>query len=530
MITLIHLSKKDFAFAKPWILGTWFAIVAGNVLPSLMPGNGPPLPWAAISQWIPALLIFLTSTRIIHCDPLIGATGFMPTRPVRPTTSLGGKLAFIGCALMLPAALFPLLHPVLTGFRLSGADYILLFLERGLFFSVFAAAAVMISILTRNVGAMALVSVALVFMIGWLLSMANGGPRSAFGATIEDAHLSDAVWLVMQAFLTTATTAVAISWAAKRRWPFTATVFLLNAAFLVMIGKYWKWNFVEDLAKDASIEQIMDTKPSLKGLEKPRLVARRSRESIPYAQVIRPYRIEGLKDGWNGNLVKSKSEARFVDGKVWQSSVTSSPSPFENFVSEILPQLGIEEDTKDLFSSADPYSAQIFFECEKRRLLDLHERSAKIRGIGRFQLNRPFIAAELPTRAGATAFYGRSQYRIEKVSVVDGQISVSLSSRGIVLKSKGDGAGGFSRMNLVMVNPKTKQFTRSGGGSGSASAGDDWKTIERDLSLAQHPGDSSQASAEEFLEGALLYVITVHYGGTIDLPYELPEMLLEEKR
>ena len=526
---LIHLCKKDFTFAKPWILGTWLAIVAGNVLPAVMPVNGPPLPWAAIRLWLPALLVFLTSTRIIHCDPLTGATGFMATRPVRPAVALGGKLAFIAGVLILPAALFALLHPVLAGFRLSGADHLLLLLENGLFYSLIAAAAVMSAVFTRRVGTMALLAVALLFMVGLLMRMANGGLR-VFEPTIEDAHLRTAVWLVTQGFLTTAATAVAVIWAAKRRWPVTATVFLLSAGFLIVIIKCWKWNFVEDLAKDTGMEQIMATPPSLAWLEEPSLVAWSNRNSIPYAQVIRPYRIGGLKDGWTGKLVKFQSEARFADGTVWQSSGASSPHGTENFVPEILPQLGIKAPKGYTFPPSDPFGFLNLFECQKDRLLNLRERHATILGTGSFQLDRPFIAADLPARSGATAFDRRCQYRIDRVSLLDGQISVSLSTRGMVLRSKGDGAGGFSRMNLLMVNPVTKQFAISGGGSGSGWDGDDWATLKRDMSLAQRPGDTKRPNAEEFLKGARLYVIAVRYGGTITLPYEVPKMLLEEKR
>ena len=43
-------------------------------------------------------------------------------------------------------------------------------------------------------------------------------------------------------------------------------------------------------------------------------------------------------------------------------------------------------------------------------------------------------------------------------------------------------------------------------------------------------GSTSYEETAAFLKEARLYVIGTRYGGTIVLPYEIPEMLLEEKR
>lgn len=90
MSTLTHLCKKDFTYARPWIFGTWFALVAGTFLPALM--------------------------------------GVEPT----------------------------------------AADHLLLFLEKGLYFAAVAAGAVLVSVLTRRVGPMAMLSIIIVVFLGWL--------------------------------------------------------------------------------------------------------------------------------------------------------------------------------------------------------------------------------------------------------------------------------------------------------------------------------------------------------------------------
>ncbi|MGL5018346.1 MAG: hypothetical protein ACRDBP_09450, partial [Luteolibacter sp.] len=50
------------------------------------------------------------------------------------------------------------------------------------------------------------------------------------------------------------------------------------------------------------------------------------------------------------------------------------------------------------------------------------------------------------------------------------------------------------------------------------------------FSIQQEVGLTHWSSPKEFLQGARLYIIGKHYGGNITLPYEIPEMLLEEKR
>lgn len=529
MNTLIHLCKKDFAFAKPWILGTWLALVAGTFFPSLMPATGMPLPWAAIRQWIPALLVFLTVTRIIHCDSFTGTTGFMGTRPVGRMFLLGCKLAFIDCTLVLPAALLSLLHPVLMGVELTLAEHLLLFLEMGLFFAVFAAAAVLVAVLTRSVGTMALLSVIIVIFIALLAKTSIGRSQQLFGCTLEEAHLRDSVWLVSQALLTIAAISIAMSWVAKRRWPITPAMFVLSAGCLIVIGKGWKWNFVEHLAKDAPIGQILKGTPALVWLDEPRLVSYEKREGIPYAQVIRPHRIEGLKDGWKAKMVESESEARFADGTVWKSHRAARPDPTERFGAEVLTQMGIRKSKTNSLPDADPFGFRVLFECEETRLSTLRDRRASIHGNGTFQLDQPYIAAVMPLKAGTIAINGRSQYRIDSLNVIDGQISLDFSTRGIALKSKGDGAGGFLRLNLLLFNPETQQIATSGGGSGTTGIGDDWKSMHRTYSLDQNPGGRSRPDADAFLKGARLYVIAVHYGGTITLAYEIPDMVLDVK-
>jgi hypothetical protein len=153
MNTLIHLCRKDFTFAKPWILGAWLVFAVSIVLPWIHLDEHASQPLMMFRLLAPAALVFLASTRIIHCDPFVGTAGFMGTRPVRATTVLRNKLVLIALALVLPAVVFELLHAACLRVRLSASDYLLLFIENGLFFSLAAGVAVVASVITRGDGA-----------------------------------------------------------------------------------------------------------------------------------------------------------------------------------------------------------------------------------------------------------------------------------------------------------------------------------------------------------------------------------------
>jgi hypothetical protein len=240
--------------------------------------------------------------------------------------------------------------------------------------------------------------------------------------------------------------------------------------------------------------------------------------------------ITGLKDGWVGKLVKFQSEARFPDGTVWQSEGVSDLYPFSELAPAILPRLGIQVSDEHPMRLYEKAWAWTLFECEKGRLQTLADRRASIRGTGTFQLYQPVVLAELPAEVGASAVIGRFNYRIDRLNAIDGQISMSVTVQGVALKSRGDSTRGSLPMELLFVNPSTKQFTDTSGSGGSSSTNGDWITLRRSVSINKEPGSTHRPDTGEFLKGARLYILGTRYGGNIELPYEIPEMLPEEKR
>jgi hypothetical protein len=236
---------------------------------------------------------------------------------------------------------FALLHAACLRVQLSASDWLLLFIENWLYFSLVAAMAVMFSTISRRVGTM------LFFLAAGAAIIALYGAYSTkprlFRELLEEEHLRASVALVAQAFLAAAAVAVAASWAKGRRVWLTVAVFLLGAGGMASLGERWKWNFVDELSRDVTTQEIITGSPAVKWMEEtPRFGSYRSRQSVPYSQVDRVGRMTGLKDGWVGRLVKFQSEARFADGTVWQSEGVSDSSPFGHLAPAILPQLGIQ--------------------------------------------------------------------------------------------------------------------------------------------------------------------------------------------
>lgn len=478
MIHLIHLCKKDLAFTKTWILGTWLVLAMSTILPWISMGSDASEPFMMIRLFAPALAVFLASTRIIHCDPFVGTSGFMGTRPLRATRLLGQKLIFIALVLVLPAVGFAVLHALSMRVQLSASDYLVLMIENCLFFSVISGVAILFAVISRNTGMM-VVFILLSFLGLFLYSAFFGTLKTSFGTSLKEQHLRASLQLVAQTFLPITTVAIAMSWAARRRIWLTATVFLLSTGILVWIMNRWTWNFVDAMSKDATLEEIIAESPTIEWIDPPRFISNVSKQSIPYLQIVRTGRMIGLQDGWVGGLVKFQTEAKFVDGTVWKSKGDSELYPFSDGTETLLPQLGIqfpEDHEMRLYELAWIWT---LFEFEKSRLQEKSEHRAQIRGIGTFQLYQPVVLAELPAQAGSTAVSGRFKYRINSLNAIEGKISVNLRIHGVALRMKGDSTRASLEPELLFVNRRTKQFTIASGSGGSSTTGIESGTIRK---------------------------------------------------
>jgi len=527
MKTLIHLCKKDFTHAKPWIIGVWLSLVFATLLQCLSATSEAALPFMMIAKFTPALMIFLTSTRIIHCDSFTGTSGFMRTRPVRGTTLLQNKIVFIALILVLPAVTCALLGAVCLRVQLSPSDYLLLFIEKWLYFSLIATVAVAYAVISPNIIIMVFFILATPLL--FLMSLAIFDLNWPFGKSLEDQHLRASFQLTAQAFLAVAALAIAMNWAAKRRIWQTVVGFVLCGAFMTAPGVFWKWNFVDALSKDAVTAEIISEKTALSWLDEPRLVTNQTRDSIPHSRLIRTGQVTGLKDGWIGKPVNFQSEALFSDGTIRPSTSDSMLFPIEDFAPYILPQIGIVVPENHLMWNYEASRHWTLYECEKPRLKKLSDRHVSVAGIGNFQLYQPYILGEIPATAGASVINGRFRYRLDSVSATGREVSYKISIRGVALTSRGDKLSGTEDVKFIFANPATGKFTSTRGSGGSNRVGSNWIIIRYSVPLDQQRGTPNSEETKAFLKDARLYIIGTRYGGNISLPYEIPEILLEEK-
>ncbi|MGL5019302.1 MAG: hypothetical protein ACRDBP_14295, partial [Luteolibacter sp.] len=467
MTTLLHLCKKDFTFAKPWILGTWFALAISNVLPWISPDGRAGEPFMMIRLLAPVVMIFLTSTRIIHCDSFVGTSGFMGTRPLRATTLLRNKLVLIAFVLVLPAVGFALLQAACLRVNLSALEWLLLFIENWLSFSLIAGAAVAYAVISRHVGIMVVLIMATLFLFLMLLAISN--LNWPFGESLEEQHLKASFQLVAQAFLSVAAVAIAMSWVALRRIWLTATGFLVCAAFLVAPGLFWKWNFVDEMSQDMRAAEIVANHAEIEWTDAPVFYSHsRSMNNMDYSMVTRPGRITGLKADWTGKLEKFQSEARFKNGTVWKSKGDSKNGAFEDPIPVILQQLGNDITGKRFMRQSVRHLNWPLFEFAKGRLDSASDRQVSICGTGTFELYQPFILAELPAKAEASMAAGRFRFKIESLNVFDEKIYLRLKIREVPLISMGNRTNKAYQMEFLLVNPDTKEFAHaSGSGVGS---------------------------------------------------------------
>jgi hypothetical protein len=140
------------------------------------------------------------------------------------------------------------------------------------------------------------------------------------------------------------------------------------------------------------------------------------------------------------------------------------------------------------------------------------------------------VLAELPAQVGASAVIGRFNYRIDHLNAIEGQVSVQLSIHGVALRSKGDRTRATLPMELLFVNPSTGKFTNTSGSGGSNSTGGEWIALHKTVTINDEIASTHRPDAAAFLQGARLYILGARYGGNMKLPYEIPEILLEEKR
>jgi hypothetical protein len=527
MAPLIHLCRKDYSFAKHVLLGSWVVFLVAALMPRFITGAlvNAAAPILGLVFAAPLFLVFAATLRILRADSFTGGNAFIGTRPVTMTMLWFSKLVAIAAFVLCPYLLAQVIGVWALRVHLTPADWVLFLAEKKLLFGLPAAIALIVGTHTRNFVWTTLLTLAFAVLMIWLAAAIFGRP-GGFNFLPEARQLKASQWLVAQVLISTAAILLAWLWMARRRMAWSIGAGGLALAVIAGVSMQWQGNFVKQLARSELDATIVAGGLRIAWLGEPR-ISSSSRNNVPFTTVIREAKVEGVADGWLANPSGVRSKARFRDGGMIAGEAINSGS-YGDFSRALLPSLGIEFPL-DHPRRSDSGRGATWFEAATSLLRDRTDTTSTISGECEITLDQPVVLANLPAVSGTSASHGRFRYRIEQVEASGGGISLKLAVYGVDLASRGDWRNKQDDIEILLINRKTGEHTTIGRMSGSSSAGFGWMTLQRDLRIDDWP-DRQTTDPQAFLKDARLYLIGSRHGGTVRIPFEIPEIRLEETR
>jgi hypothetical protein len=526
MASLIHLCRKDYSFAKHSLLGTWVVFLVAALMPRFITGA---LAEAAAAILGPLLAvqyfqIFASVLKILRADSYSGGNAFIGTRPVTMTMLWLSKLVAIAAFVLLPWLLAQIIGVWALRVHLTPADWLLFLAEKKLLFGLPAAIALIVGTHTRNFVWTTMLTIAFVAMMLWLATSIFGRP-GGLNFIMEGRLLKASQWLVAQVLISTAAILLAWLWMARRRMSWSITAGVMALALISGVSKQWNVNFVDQLSRYRVDANPVANDIGIAWLGEPR-ISSSSHNKVPTTTVIRGAKVEGTPDGWLAYPMGIRSQALFRDGGVVAGETTNSHT-YGDYSRALLPSLGVELPTKHPKYSDNEHWT--WFEGATSLLRERTDHSSTISGECMVELVQPVILANLPAVSGTSASHGRFRYHIGQVEASGSGISVKWVVFGIDLATRGDWRNKQDDLELLLINPKTGEHTAIGHMSGSSSGGPGWLTMQRDFRIDDWP-DRKTSDAQTFLKDARLYLIGRRHGGTVRVPFEMPEIRLEKAR
>lgn len=527
MATLIHLCRKDFSFAKHALFGAWAVFLVAALMPAFITGALVDAAAPILGLVFAASLfqVFAATLKILRADSFTGGHAFIGTRPVTMTMLWLSKLVATAALVLLPWLLVQTTGVWALRLHLTPSDWMLFLAEKTLLFGMPAAIALVIGAHTRNFGWAALLTIAFAAAIVWLAASIYGRP-GALNFITEARHLKASQWLVAQVLVSIAGILLAWLWMTCQRPAWSVAAGALSLLVIAGVSTQWKANFVNRLALSDADGNPATSILRITWLGEPR-VSSRSQNDVSFTTVIREAQVDGVPEGWLANPSGIRSNARFRDGAMIAGEAVNSHT-YGDYSRALLPTLGVELPLNHP-ESPNQDSWKTWFEGETSLLRDRDDTTSKITGKCMVELYQPVVLANLPAESGASASHGRFRYGIEQVEASTGGISLKLTVCGVDLTSRGDRMEKQDEIEILLINPKTGEHTSIGYRNGSTNGGFGWMTMRRNLRIDDWP-DRKTSDPQTFLKNARLYLIGSRHGGTIRVPFEIPEILLEENR
>ena len=521
MATLIHLCRKDYSFARHALWGAWAVFLVAALMPVFITGSlvDAAAPILGLVFAAPQLLVFAASLKILRADSFTGGKAFIGTRPVTMTMLWQSKLFAIAAFVLLPCLLAQIIGVWALRVHLTPADWMLFIAEKTLHFGIAAAIALIVGTHTRNFVWATLLTIALTVLMLKLAATIFGRP-GGLNFIMEARQLKTSQWLVAQVLISIAAILLSWLWMARGNlsWSIVAGLFALAA--IAMVSTHWKVNFVERFvfskaptANDLRITWLGG--PQISGS---------SHNNVPITRVVREARVDGVPDGWISNFSGIRSNARFRDGGMIAGEAANSRHSGD-CTRALLPSLGVELPLEHP-PRRDVGRETTWFEAATSLLRARTDPAATISGECMVELVQPVVLANLPAVSGTSATHGRFLYRIERVEAEGGGITVKLTVCGATLGSRGDWRNWEDDIEILLINPETGTYTQIGSGSGGSSSGLGWMTMSRSLSIDDWPGRPT-SDPQTFLKDARLYLIGSRHGGTVRVPFEMPDIELK---
>jgi len=527
MNTLIHLCRKDFSFAKHALWSAWAVFLATALMPVFMAGGlmEAIAPLLGLLFAAALFLVFTSTLKILRCDSFTDGNSFISTRPLTKTMLWFSKIAGTAIFVLVPYLLAQVIGVLALRVHFTPGDWGLLLVEKTLLFGMPAVIALIVGTHTRNFVWATMLTIVIAAAIFWLgITISSRIDSMRFIA--EGQHLKASQWLVAQALVCAAGILLAWLWVARRNLSWSIAAGVLALALIAGVSTQWKANFVNrfalsDVDGNPTASDLRITwlgEPSLSGS---------SQKNVRYTRIFQQARVDGVPDGWMANLLSCETIARFRDGGEVVAQAVNTGN-YRNGSRDLLPSLGIELPLKH---PRREDSGRLGISCEIASFL-LRERvetNGTISGVGMVDFYQPVVLANLPAESGASASHWRFRYRIEEMKVIGGGFTTVVAVLGPTLSSKGDRKILNDGIELLLINPKTGEHSVIGYLSGRTTGGHGWATMHHSFRIDDWP-DRKTSDPQAFLKDARLYIIGRNYGGTVRVPFEMPEIDLKAGR
>lgn len=541
-----HLLRKDFKYARFWILATWVVAAMALLLPVLPVEIRFDMAMSLVlfryGSW---LLLFLTVSHVVLLDAPARDSAFFRTLPISSATWLRSKLLF-ALLLVFPMALVQGLMIVALGLFPGFLDFILLVAEDFLSHAIAAGLAVAMAARKPNhakfyasVAICLGVIIATAFILGSVQEQIRSGRKVEWSYSGQ--YLSQSRFLIIQILALIGIVAGLIAFSRNRRVRTLGMALVGTLAVSALALKFWPVNFVEMMAApeaeaprnewpDVDQVKVEFTETEVGRRNKSMFSSQDSGyNDLTYRTINANSEVAGLPAKWYVFKNGYEAEIELSNG----TKISSSDQARGRINEELLlSELGIpswrdrEQATERL-----PLNIAEFVLTDASGAAE----DAKIRGEVKIPFVRPVILARIPLKAGETAKLGNNRFQIISASQIGDQISFNILQEYASLKLRGGVNSSSQRdISFMVINQEKRSYLDHSGSSSSGTTIGHYGAIRQDMDMEIWrdfaKDDRRKPDATGWLGGAELLIIGQENGGEITKKFDFSGISLSNPR